>query len=103
MHDPIPALKQRLAQAILEEIGERNMWMAGRMLGLDQPAMWKLEHGRLREFSVHKLIRLLARMNRRVDIEVVAFGPLPTRGDRMAWEAAETVREFDVRRGRPAT
>src|SRR5688500_486974 len=76
MDDPIPALKQRLAQAILEEIGERNMWIAGRILGLDQPEMWNLEHGRLRRFSVHKLIRLLARINRQVEITVVAVGPL---------------------------
>ena len=55
MDDPIPALKQRLAQAILEEIGKRNMWLAGRLVGIHQPDMWKLEHGRLQRFSVHKL------------------------------------------------
>ena len=87
MYDPIPALKQRLAQAILEEVGERNMWIADRLLGIDQPALWRLEHGHLQRFSVHKLIRLLARINRQVDITVVAVGPLPTRGDRMACEA----------------
>jgi predicted XRE-type DNA-binding protein len=79
MHDPIPELKQRLAQAILEEIGKRNMWRARLILGIDQPEMWNLEHGRLRRFSVHKLIRLLATINRRVDITVVAVGQLPTR------------------------
>ena len=97
MDDPIPALKQRLAQLILEEIGERNMWIAGRMLGLDQPEMWNLEHNRLRRFSVHKLIRLLARINRHVDITVVAVGPLPTGGDRRAWQAAEKARVGTVR------
>lgn len=100
MHDPIPALKQRLAQAILEEMGSRRMWIAGRMLGLDQPELWKLQHGRLARFSVHKLIRLLARLNRRVDIVVVAVGPLPTKGDQMAWETAEKVREFNNRNQR---
>ena len=79
MDDPIPALKQRLAQAILEEIGRRNLWRAGTILGIDQPEMWRLQHGWLQRFSVHKLIRLLARINRRVDITVVAVGPLPTR------------------------
>jgi predicted XRE-type DNA-binding protein len=77
MDDPIPELKERLARAILEEIGRRNMWRAGGMLGLRQPEMWKLGHGQLERFSVHKLIRLLARINRRVDITVVAVGPLP--------------------------
>jgi len=103
MDDPIPALKQRLAQAILEEIGERNMWIAGRILGLDQPEMWNLEHGRLRRFSVHKLIRLLARINRQVEITVVAVGPLPTRADRMASEAAEKARELNTRISRPVS
>ena len=79
MDDPIPALKQRLVQAILQEIGRQNMWRARSMLGIEQPEMWNLEHGRLGRFSVHKLIRLLATLNRRVDITIVAVGPLPTR------------------------
>ena len=43
----MPDLKMRLAELIFEEIGEDNMWMAHRMLKLDQPRMWRLEHRKL--------------------------------------------------------
>ena len=84
--DPIPALKKRLAELILEEIGDGNMWMARRILGLDQTRMWRLEHGHLDRFSVQWLIRLLARINRKVEVRVVAVGPLPTRWHERVWD-----------------
>jgi predicted XRE-type DNA-binding protein len=47
------------------------------MLGVDEARMSNLEHGRLERFSLQKLVRLLARINRRVDLTVVTVGPLP--------------------------
>ena len=95
--DPIPALKERLARIILEEIREPSLYLGGTILGLDQPRAWDFYHGRLERFSVQKLIRILARLNRRVDITVTAVGPLPTEGDRKRWEAWERMRQNELR------
>jgi predicted XRE-type DNA-binding protein len=97
LEDPIPALKERLAKLIIEEIHEPNIYTAGTILGLDQPRMWDFYHGRLERFSVQKLIRILARINRRVDITITAVGPLPTDGDRKRWEANERMRQNELR------
>ena len=87
IQDPIPALKEQLGRSILAEIGPSSQLRAARMLGLDEARMSNIEHGRLERFSLQKLIRLLARINRRIDLTVVAVGPLPTRGDQRLWEA----------------
>lgn len=77
--DPIPRLKEQLKQSILAETGRMNQLAAAQMLGVDEARMSNLENGRLDRFSLQKLIRLLAKMNRRVDLTVVAAGPLPRR------------------------
>jgi predicted XRE-type DNA-binding protein len=75
--DPIPGLKEELRLSILAEIGLMDHLGAARMLGVDEARMSNLLHNRLDRFSLQKLIRLLARINRRVDLSVVAVGPLP--------------------------
>jgi predicted XRE-type DNA-binding protein len=75
--DPIPALKAQLRRSILTEIGSIDQLGAAHMLGVDEARMSNLLHKRLDRFSLQKLIRLLARINRRVDLSVVAVGPLP--------------------------
>ena len=85
--DPIPRLKAQLRQAILADVGRLNQLVAAHMLGVDQARMSNIELGRLERFSLQKLIRLLARLNRRVDLVVV--GPLPGRGYEALWEARE--------------
>jgi predicted XRE-type DNA-binding protein len=77
--DPIPGLKEQLRQSILAEIGLINQLAAACMLGVDEARMSNLEHGRIERFSLQKLIRLLARINRRVTLTVVSVGPLPRR------------------------
>ena len=77
--DPIPGLKEQLKRSILAETGRMCQLAAAQMLGVDEARMSNLEHGRLDRFSLQKLIRLLAKMNRRVDLSVVAVGPLPRR------------------------
>jgi predicted XRE-type DNA-binding protein len=75
--DPIPGLKEQLRQSILADTGLMNQLAAAHMLGVDEARMSNIERGRLKHFSLQKLIRLLARMNRRVDLAVVVVGPLP--------------------------
>jgi predicted XRE-type DNA-binding protein len=97
LDDPIPALKEQLARSILAATGRMPQLGAARMLGLDESRMSNIEHGRLERFSLQKLIRLLARINRRTDLTVVIVGPLPRRGDQEFWEAREKVRAFYAR------
>lgn len=87
-HDPIPELKKQLAREILALVGHINQHVAARILGIDQPRMSDLMHGRLERFSASKLIRILAHIDRRVDITVVNEGPL-------------ILRWFDFRRSAP--
>ncbi|MEO7503058.1 MAG: XRE family transcriptional regulator [Gemmatimonadaceae bacterium] len=75
--DTIPALKEQLRQSILAEVGERNQLTLALALGIDKPRMSNLQHGHLERFSLEKLIRLLANINRRVDLTVVRVGPIP--------------------------
>ena len=79
--DPIPRLKEQLRQAILGAIGRKNQRVAAGILGIYEARMSNIELGRLERFSLQKLIRLLARINRRVDLTVTTVGPLPTRRD----------------------
>ena len=69
--DPIPELKERLRQAILAEVGKWSQVTAAAILHIDQARMSNLERGRLKRFSVEKLIRILAVIDQRVDITVV--------------------------------
>lgn len=74
IRDPIPELKEKLAREILAVVGYLNQHVAARVLGIDQPRMSDLLHGRLERFSASKLIRILAHIDRRVDIAVVNEG-----------------------------
>jgi predicted XRE-type DNA-binding protein len=84
--DPIPRLKEQLRQAILAALGRKNQRVAAGILGVYEARMSNIELGRLERFSLQKLIRLLAGINRRVDLTVTAVGPLPTRRDQNFWE-----------------
>jgi predicted XRE-type DNA-binding protein len=75
--DPIPALKEQLAHAILADVGYKSPLQSAGILGLDESRMSNLELGRLERFSLQKLIRLLAVMNRKVELSVVSVGPVP--------------------------
>ena len=97
--DPIPALKEQLGRSILAEIGRTSQLCGARMLGLDEARMSNIELGRLERFSLQRLIRLLARINRRVELTVVTVGPLPTRGDERLWEAAEKIQRWNEQYG----
>ncbi|MFN2601466.1 MAG: XRE family transcriptional regulator [Gemmatimonadaceae bacterium] len=90
--DPIPRLKQQLRQAILAGLGRKNQRVAARILGVHETRMSNIDLGKLERFSLQKLIRLLARINRRVDMTVVIVGPIADARDQEFWEACERVR-----------
>ena len=73
--DPIPPLKQQIAAEICGLLGGDNQCVAARVLGIDQPRMSNLLHDHLERFSLERLIRLLARIDRRVELDVINEGP----------------------------
>ena len=98
--DPIPALKEQLARAIVGATSRMSQLGAAHMLGLDESRMSNIQHGQLERFSLQKLIRLLARINRRTDLTVVIVGPLPKPGYQEFWDACEWVRAWNARHSR---
>ena len=74
-NDPIPALKRQLADGILHAVDELNFFVAAGVLDIDPARLSDLRRGRIARFSVDSLIRLLAKVNRRVDVSVVNTGP----------------------------
>lgn len=75
--DPVPTLKEQLRRSILTEIGLTDRLAAARMLGVDEARMSNIKHGRLDRFSLQRLIRIMARINRRVELSVIVVAPLP--------------------------
>ena len=69
--DPVPELKERLAQEIVEVIEGWTQWNAAALLNTDQPRVSDLRRGKLDRFSLEQLMRMLARINRRVDVTIV--------------------------------
>ena len=72
--DPIPALKRQLADAILAIADPQPITLAARRLGIDPARMCDLRRGRIERFSVERLIRILATVDRGVSVTVVVTG-----------------------------
>jgi predicted XRE-type DNA-binding protein len=75
MEDPIVALKRQLADAILTIAAQTNTSVAALALGIGAPRLSDLRHGRLKRFSIERLIRVLATVDRRVEFTVTTVGP----------------------------
>jgi predicted XRE-type DNA-binding protein len=78
--DSIPALKRQLADAILALSDCMPVTVAARRLGIDAARMCDLRRGRIARFSVERLIRILATVDRGVELTVVLTGP-----ERICW------------------
>src|SRR5437763_8914037 len=74
MDDAIPALKRQLHRELIRLVGHVNQSVSAGRLGISQPRMSNLLRGRLEGFSLEMLIRLLARLDRRVDLTVTNIG-----------------------------
>jgi predicted XRE-type DNA-binding protein len=76
--DPILALKRQLADAILAVSSGKPIIVAARRLGIDPARMCDLRRGRIARFSVERLIRILATVDRGVTVTVVqkSFEPV---------------------------
>jgi predicted XRE-type DNA-binding protein len=89
--DPIPALKQQLADEILASVDHINRTIAADVLEINQARMSDLRHGRVARFSVERLIRILATIDRRVTMQITNSG-----ASRIAW--FRVLRERHARR-----
>jgi predicted XRE-type DNA-binding protein len=79
--DPVDAilmLKRQLADAILAVSAGMPITVAARRLGIDPARMCDLRRGRIARFSVERLIRILATVDRSVTLTVVqtSFQPV---------------------------
>ena len=72
--DHISAIKRQLADEILALAAETNMHVAARRFGIGVPRMSDLRHGRIDRFSVERLIRILATVDRQVELTIVPTG-----------------------------
>ena len=72
--DPIPPLKQQLADEILDAVSSLNVTIAAAVLDIGASRLGDLRHGRVGRFSVERLIRILAVIDRRVSLTVVNEG-----------------------------
>jgi predicted XRE-type DNA-binding protein len=75
--DPIPALKQQVAEAIVERLDGWIQPMAAELLRTDQPRMSDLRRGRLERFSLEQLLRFASRLRGTVSIEITWPGVRP--------------------------
>jgi len=73
--DPILELKRQLADAILALSDRQPVLVAARRFGIDAARMCDLRRGRIARFSVERLIRILATVDRGVRLTVVRTGP----------------------------
>jgi predicted XRE-type DNA-binding protein len=65
-------VKAELAARIIREIDRRRLTQtnAAEMLGIDQPKVSALKQGKLTGFSIERLMRLLLRLGRDIEIRV---------------------------------
>jgi predicted XRE-type DNA-binding protein len=74
LDDPVPELRRQLARAVMDSVDGQNYFVAAAVLDLATTRFSKLRHGRVEYFSIEKLVRLLAYVDRRVDLSVVDVG-----------------------------
>jgi len=68
--DPVPPLKQQLAQLLVERVAGWSQIYAADLLGTDQPRVSDLRRGRLDRISLEQLIRLLGRVGGSIELRV---------------------------------
>jgi len=68
--DAVPALKQQLAQLLVERVAGWSQMYAAELLGIDQPRVSDLRRGRLDRISLEQLIRLLGRVGGSIELHV---------------------------------
>ena len=73
--DPIPTLKQQVADAIVDRLDGWIQPMAAELVRTDQPRISDLRRGKLERFSLAQLVRFASRLRGTVSIEITWPGP----------------------------
>ena len=76
--DPIPELKKQLAGELVQLLGTWSQWNAAVLLNVSQTQISELKAGKLERFSLDRLVRLLVRAGRTVEIRTTrarAYSP----------------------------
>lgn len=68
--DPVPALKAQLADALTAHLADFPCEVAGGRLGISRQRIGAIRTGKLDDFSLQRLVRLLHRFGARVALEV---------------------------------
>lgn len=66
--DPVPALKAQVAQTIVERLQGWNVAFGAAWLKTDQAKLSRIRNGQLDDFSLQRLLRMLARLGDEVTI-----------------------------------
>jgi predicted XRE-type DNA-binding protein len=74
IESPAPDIKRRLAEAIVELASQTNFFVAARGLGIGEARLSDLRHGRAERFTIDRLVKILAKVNRRVDVSITVVG-----------------------------
>ncbi len=69
--DPIPQLKQQLHAEIMTILSRYPLTVGAEIIDVELSRVSKLARGDLTRFSLEKLIRILATVDRRIDMRVV--------------------------------
>jgi predicted XRE-type DNA-binding protein len=89
LDDPVPALKRQLVAAILRIADQTHWIVAAGGFGLDEARMCDLRKGRIDQFSLQRLIRMLARVDRRVEVTITTVGT-----EKVNWHAVRRPRRM---------
>ena len=71
---PVPAIKRTLAAAIVEISSQTNFFVAAPRLGIGTARLSDLRRGREGRFTIDRLIEILAKVDRRVDVSITVIG-----------------------------
>ena len=74
IESPTSDIKRKLAEAIVELANQTNFFVAARGLGIGEARLSDLRHGRADRFTIDRLIKILAKVNRRVDVSITVVG-----------------------------
>ena len=73
-HDPIPELKKRVSDELVKLVDSWTQWNAAVLLHVNQTQISELRAGKLERFSLDRLVRLLARAGRKIEIRTTSDG-----------------------------
>jgi hypothetical protein len=104
--DPIPPLKASLADELVRLLRMRDTLDVA-LADTHGSELSRIRNGHLERFSLERLIRMLARVRRRVEMRIVVEPPgralAPARPGAVDKAGAETVRGATRRCGNPAS